>query len=358
MRWPNCPVHGNGVGEFCLGASRGVFRIVDNSQEETWGRVGPRRPMGAAGGRIVRRSGIRPLHRSPPDGPSSEPKNSPIYLHAWGTGMVTQNIRISPAWSTLVAKSGYVTLMAHPTPAMGIEHREQPKSTMSFTLLREEARVMTQLAMIVFAASVALIGLVGCGGDNGGQQGSGPAVAFSTGTMTGGQVVPAPGVSTTATGNFTGVIAENQLSIGFQLDYQGLTSEITAATIQLARPVGSLSARQVNGQTALYLCAVPDFPRAGATVPADTPNRVPAGTAECSGQSNNVTGTLVASNVQANTAAQLVGSATATSGAAVTVGAGDLALVLREIKAGNAYVLVRSKNFPASEIRGQIPAQP
>lgn len=278
--------------------------------------------------------------------------------------MVTQNVRISPPSSTLVAKRGYVTPMAHPISPMGIEHRDQPKSPMSFTLLREEARIMKQLAMIVLAASVALIGLVGCGADKGPSELAPGAVALSTGTMTGGQVVAPPaGFSTAAQGNFTGVIDVAQSGINFTLAYQGLSSDITLATIHLARPVGSLTARQVNGQIALYLCASADFPRIG-TVPGDVPNRVPASTVECSvppgdvTQPVDLTGRKVAGDVQANTAVQPSGSAAATSGAAVTVGAGDLLLVLREIKAGNAYVLVRSKNFPAGEIRGQIPAQP
>ena len=70
-------------------------------------------------------------------------------------------------------------------------------------------------------------------------------------------------------------------------------------------------------------------------------------------------GTVVSGNVQAATAAQLVGSAL-TSPAAVfspTFTSGDIAFVIREIRNGNAYVLVRSKNFPAGEIRGQISAQ-
>lgn len=35
MRWLNRAVHGNGVGESCLGASRCIVGIVDNSQDET-----------------------------------------------------------------------------------------------------------------------------------------------------------------------------------------------------------------------------------------------------------------------------------------------------------------------------------
>jgi hypothetical protein len=120
----------------------------------------------------------------------------------------------------------------------------------------------------------------------------------------------------TINSNGTGVFTATPTSAGFNytLTYSGLSSNALFAHIHFGQ-------RATTGGVAIFLCGgggKPICPVAGGTV----------------------TGTISASDVQA-----IAGQGLA---------AGDLASIVRAIKAGFAYVNVHTTNFPTGEIRGQI----
>jgi hypothetical protein len=120
----------------------------------------------------------------------------------------------------------------------------------------------------------------------------------------------------TINSNGTGLFTATPTSTGFNytLTYSGLSSNALFAHIHFGQ-------RATTGGVAIFLCGgggKPICPVAGGTV----------------------TGTISASDVQA-----IAGQGLA---------AGDLASMVRAIKAGFAYVNVHTTNFPTGEIRGQI----
>jgi hypothetical protein len=140
-------------------------------------------------------------------------------------------------------------------------------------------------------------------------------------TLTGYQEVPS--VSTVASGEFSGFISRNDDSIDYELTYSGLQGTIRQAHIH----VGQLS---VVASIVIWLCGT-------ATNPG------PAGTQTCP-QSGTITGHIAAANVIAG------------SDATQQLTAGDLAEVIRAIRAGAAYVNVHTNLSPGGEIRAQIRA--
>jgi CHRD domain len=119
--------------------------------------------------------------------------------------------------------------------------------------------------------------------------------------------------------NGTGMFRATPTSTGFiyTLTFSGLSSNALFAHIHFGQ-------RATSGGVAIFLCGgggKPSCPAGGGTV----------------------TGTISASDVLA------------IPGQGLT--AGDLASVVRAIKAGFAYVNVHSTNFPTGEIRGQIRVQ-
>jgi hypothetical protein len=137
--------------------------------------------------------------------------------------------------------------------------------------------------------------------------------------LTGYQEVPS--VSTVASGEFRGFINRNDDSIAYELTYGGLQGTVTQAHIHVAQ-------RSVTGSIVIWLCQT-------ATNPG------PAGTQTCP-QSGTVTGTITASNVIAG------------STASQQLTAGDLAEIIRAIRAGAAYANVHTNLSSGGEIRGQI----
>jgi len=120
----------------------------------------------------------------------------------------------------------------------------------------------------------------------------------------------------TINSNGTGQFSATPTSTGFNytLTYSGLSSNALFAHIHFGQ-------RATTGGVAIFLCGgggKPTCPVAGGTV----------------------TGTISASDVQAIAAQGLA--------------AGDLASMVKAIKAGFAYVNVHTTNFPTGEIRGQI----
>ncbi len=126
-----------------------------------------------------------------------------------------------------------------------------------------------------------------------------------------------PVVTTSASGEFEGRIANDGASITYELTYSGLQGAVRQAHIHVAQ-------RSVNGAIVLWLCG-------------STQNPGPAGTQTCP-QTGSVRGTLVAANVQPSGTQQVA----------------DLADVIDALRAGAGYVNVHTDLSPGGEIRGQI----
>jgi hypothetical protein len=137
-----------------------------------------------------------------------------------------------------------------------------------------------------------------------------------------------PVVSTLARGEFRATINRGDQSIEFELRYSGLQGTVQQGHIHVAQP-------SVNGSIVVWLCQT-------------ATNLDPTGLAEtCQlGQATEavIRGTITSANV-------IAGSMT---GQQLT--AGDLADVVRAIRAGAAYVNVHTNLSPGGEIRGQIRA--
>jgi hypothetical protein len=141
-------------------------------------------------------------------------------------------------------------------------------------------------------------------------------------TLTGYEETPAA-VSTDASGEFRAMINRGDQSIDYELTYSGLQGTITQAHIHVAQ-------LSVTGSIVIWFCQT-------------ATNTGPAGTQTCP-QSGTVTGHITTENVIAG------------STASQQLTAGDLAEVIRAIRAGAAYVNVHTNLSPGGEIRGQIRA--
>jgi hypothetical protein len=141
-------------------------------------------------------------------------------------------------------------------------------------------------------------------------------------TLTGYEETPAA-VSTDASGEFRAMINRGDESIDYELTYSDLQGAVRQAHIH----VGQLS---VTGSIVIWFCGT-------------TTNPGPAGTQTCP-QFGTITGHITASNV-------IAGSITTQQ-----LAAGELAEVIRAIRAGTAYVNVHTDLSPGGEIRGQIHA--
>ncbi|HLN87766.1 MAG TPA: CHRD domain-containing protein [Candidatus Limnocylindrales bacterium] len=138
--------------------------------------------------------------------------------------------------------------------------------------------------------------------------------------LTGYQEVPS--VSTVASGEFRGFINRNDDSIDYELTYGGLQGTILQSHIHVAQ-------RSVNGSIVIFLCQTATNPD-------------PTGLAPPCPQQGTVTGRITTENVIAG------------SMAPQQLTAGDLAEVIRAIRAGVAYANVHTNLSPGGEIRGQI----
>jgi hypothetical protein len=125
-----------------------------------------------------------------------------------------------------------------------------------------------------------------------------------------------PAVHTAGRGNLVLTINTNN-TLSYTLTYSGLNTAAGAAHVHFGQP-------DVVGGVSFFLCG-------GGSKPA-----CPAGTSTTA----TVTGTVAPADVQAIT----------TQGLA----AGDLAAIVKEIRAGFAYANVHTATSPAGEIRGQL----
>lgn len=123
-----------------------------------------------------------------------------------------------------------------------------------------------------------------------------------------------PPVLTPARGSFRAQLAADGGSLDFELTFTDLTSQSTAAHIHLGQP-------RVNGPVAVFLCGGDAGP-------------------ECPGMGGTVRGTITSDDVLSVPEQGLV--------------AGDLAGLVRLMRAGVTYVNVHSTMFPGGEIRGQL----
>jgi hypothetical protein len=138
-------------------------------------------------------------------------------------------------------------------------------------------------------------------------------------TLTGFEEVPV--VSTVSEGKLRASIARDEQSIEWRLSYSGLQGTVQQAHIHVAQ-------LSVNGAIVLWLCGT-------ATNPG------PPGTQTCP-QSGTISGTATAADVVAPV------------GNTQQLTAGDLAEVIRAIRAGAAYANVHTSLSPGGEIRGQL----
>lgn len=141
----------------------------------------------------------------------------------------------------------------------------------------------------------------------------------SRASLDGYQEVPA--VSTTGSGRFGARMTPSGDGFAYRLSYSGLEGDVTQAHIHLGQPA-------VNGAISVFLCS--------------NLGNGPAGTQACPPAPATVTGTIDAADV--------IGP----SGQGIAPG--ELAELLRAIRAGVTYANVHSTTFPAGEIRGQLRA--
>ena len=128
-----------------------------------------------------------------------------------------------------------------------------------------------------------------------------------------------PVVSTTGNGQFRATVTPAGDGFAYRLTYSGLEGSVTQAHIHLGQPA-------VNGGISVFLCS--------------NLGNGPAGTQACPPPPATVTGTIGAADV--------IGPASQ------GIAPGEMAELMRAIRAGVTYANVHSSLFPGGEIRGQI----
>jgi hypothetical protein len=135
-----------------------------------------------------------------------------------------------------------------------------------------------------------------------------------------------PSISTVAGGEFRAQISKDETEIEWELSYSDLEGTIQQAHIHL----GQMS---VNGGISVFLCT--------------NLGNGPAGIQACPASPATISGTIraadVSPNIPATQAARNQGLDT-----------GELAELIRAIRAGSTYVNVHSTKWPGGEIRSQI----
>jgi hypothetical protein len=130
-----------------------------------------------------------------------------------------------------------------------------------------------------------------------------------------------PVVSTTGNGQFRATVTQTGDGFAYRLSYAALEGNVLQAHIHLGQ-------RAVNGGISVFLCS--------------NLGNGPAGTQACPPPPATVTGTISAGDV--------IGPA------GQGIAPGELAELLRAMRAGVTYANVHSSLFPGGEIRGQIRA--
>jgi hypothetical protein len=128
-----------------------------------------------------------------------------------------------------------------------------------------------------------------------------------------------PVVSTTGNGQFRATVTPAGDGFAYRLSYAALEGNVLQAHIHLGQPA-------VNGGISVFLCS--------------NLGNGPAGTQACPPPPATITGTIDAGDV--------IGPA------GQGIAPGELAELLRAMRAGVTYANVHSSLFPGGEIRGQI----
>jgi hypothetical protein len=181
-------------------------------------------------------------------------------------------------------------------------------------------RILTVGLIAVFLSAVAVVGASQKGKENGKDKDKDKDTRISA-TLLG--INEVPSVSTVATGHLDATIAEDGLSIEYDLSFSGLQGVVAQSHIHIAR-------KNVNGGIVLWLCK-------GTAVPADA--TISALTPVCP-QEGTVHGVLTSANVQAVATQQIASK--------------ELNEVIDLIRAGAAYANVHTAPSPGGEIRGQV----
>jgi len=128
-----------------------------------------------------------------------------------------------------------------------------------------------------------------------------------------------PVVSSTGRGDFRAAVTPSGDGFAYRLSYSGLEGNVTQAHIHLGQP-------SVNGGISVFFCS--------------NLGNGPAGTQACPPSPATVTGTI--------------GPADVIGPAGQGIAPGEMAELMRAIRAGVTYANVHSSLFPSGEIRGQI----
>ena len=163
-------------------------------------------------------------------------------------------------------------------------------------------------AVVAVAGALAVVGTSAVADDND---------RFLGADLRGYEEVPA--VSTIGMGGFTANISPSANGFSYRLSYAGLEGAVAQAHVHLGQ-------RSVNGGISVFLCT--------------NLGNGPAGTPACPPPPATVTGTIFASDVVGPTGQGIA--------------PGELAELIRAMRAGVTYANVHSSLFPGGEIRGQV----
>jgi hypothetical protein len=166
--------------------------------------------------------------------------------------------------------------------------------------------------MLVLGLAVVSLA-VAAGGDHGKKNGKQNGSRFAAVLIGHGEV---PAVHTAGRGRLSLTVNDNN-TLSYELTYSGLNAAATASHVHFGQPFA-------NGGVSFFLCG-----GGGKTA-------CPPGTTTTA----SVTGTIAPADVMAITSQGLA--------------AGDLAAIVKEIRAGFAYANVHTGPSPAGEIRGQL----
>lgn len=133
-------------------------------------------------------------------------------------------------------------------------------------------------------------------------------------------------VSTVASGKFKAEINKDETAIDWELSYEDLEGAVQQAHIHFGQ-------KHTNGGITVFLCT--------------NLGNGPAGNQPCPPSPATITGTIMAADVSPNIPAT---QAARTQG----INTGELAELIRAIRAGATYANVHSTTWPGGEIRDQI----